>query len=152
MWPDSPPAARVRWTSPSCTPDVFSLFVDIAGDLGPNAGTKEQTVDRLFGGDLDAWSAFDPSTVMTRHGPYDDVTGQFVVPDGTEAEPDSYRTATDTLCALTQSNGVTSAAVPLPGRHVWAVGGTAFAGTLPSQAGELHTRGVPPATIPSAAT
>ncbi len=31
-------------------PELFSAFVDIAGDLGPTAGTKEQTVARLFGG------------------------------------------------------------------------------------------------------
>ena len=29
---------------------MFSAFVDIAGDLGPNSGTKAQTIARLFGG------------------------------------------------------------------------------------------------------
>ena len=27
-------------------PELFSTFVDIAGDMGPNAGTKEQTIAR----------------------------------------------------------------------------------------------------------
>ena len=31
-------------------PDMFSTFEDIAGDLAPNSGTKQQTIDRLFGG------------------------------------------------------------------------------------------------------
>ena len=31
-------------------PDMFSAFEDIAGDLRPNAGTKAQTIARLFGG------------------------------------------------------------------------------------------------------
>ena len=51
-------------------PELFSAFVDIGGDVGPNAGTKEQTVERLFNGDEAAWASFDPSTVMTRHGHY----------------------------------------------------------------------------------
>ena len=42
-------------------PDMFSAFVDIAGDLGPNSGNKAQTIDRLFGGNTAAWAAFDPS-------------------------------------------------------------------------------------------
>ncbi|MBL3747930.1 hypothetical protein IQ261_27120, partial [Mycobacteroides abscessus subsp. massiliense] len=45
-------------------PDLFSTFVDIAGDHGPTAGTKQQTIDRLYGGDAAQWDAFDPRTVM----------------------------------------------------------------------------------------
>ena len=41
-------------------PDMFSAFEDIAGDIGPNSGTKDQTIARLFGGNADAWAAFDP--------------------------------------------------------------------------------------------
>ncbi len=58
-------------------PDQFGTFVDIAGDLGPTAGTKEQTIKRLYGGDADAWARFDPLTVMAKHGPYTDVVGLF---------------------------------------------------------------------------
>ena len=35
-------------------PDMFSAFEDIAGDSRPNSGTKEQTIDRLFGGNAAA--------------------------------------------------------------------------------------------------
>ena len=41
-------------------PERFSAIVDLDGQLGPNAGTKKQTIARLFGGDADAWAAFDP--------------------------------------------------------------------------------------------
>lgn len=58
-------------------PDLFSTFVDIAGDHGPTAGTKQQTIDRLYGGDAAQWDAFDPRTVMAKHGPYTGVTGWF---------------------------------------------------------------------------
>ena len=41
-------------------PELFSTFDDIAGDMGPNAGTKQQTIDRLFGGDANAWADLRP--------------------------------------------------------------------------------------------
>jgi S-formylglutathione hydrolase FrmB len=58
-------------------PELFHTFVDIAGDRGPLAGTKQQTIDRLFGGDAARWAAYDPMTVMRRHGPYSGVAGLF---------------------------------------------------------------------------
>ena len=58
-------------------PELFSAFVDIAGDHGPIAGTKQQTIDRLYGGDAAQWAAFDPATVMAKHGPYTGVSGWF---------------------------------------------------------------------------
>lgn len=63
-------------------PDLFSAFGDIGGDLGPNTGTKEQTVARLFGGDAAKWDEYDPQTVMTRHGAYSGLSGIFVDADG----------------------------------------------------------------------
>ncbi|WP_407939474.1 alpha/beta hydrolase [Nocardia terrae] len=58
-------------------PEQFGTFVDIAGDLGPAAGNKEQSIKRLFGGDENAWAAFDPVTVMRKHGAYPDTVGLF---------------------------------------------------------------------------
>ena len=61
-------------------PDIFSAFVDVAGDVRPNVGGKEQTLARLFGGNQAAWAAYDPLTVMNRHGRYSGVSGWFDVP------------------------------------------------------------------------
>ncbi|MBF4998681.1 hypothetical protein IRT45_16165 [Nocardia sp. BSTN01] len=58
-------------------PELFHTFVDIAGDLGPTSGTREQTIARLYGGDGAAYDRFDPLTVMAKHGPYTDVAGLF---------------------------------------------------------------------------
>jgi S-formylglutathione hydrolase FrmB len=58
-------------------PELFSTFVDLAGDMGPSAGTKDQTIARVFGGDAAAWVAYDPTTVITKHGPYQGVSGWF---------------------------------------------------------------------------
>jgi S-formylglutathione hydrolase FrmB len=58
-------------------PDLFTTFEDIGGDRGPNSGTKQQTIDRLYGGDAAAWDTYDPRTVMAKHGPYNGVAGYF---------------------------------------------------------------------------
>jgi len=69
-------------------PDLFTSFVDIDGQKGPNAGTKAQSIARLFGGDSDAWAAFDPKTVMENHGRYSGISAWFAVSGWT---PDIYR-------------------------------------------------------------
>jgi S-formylglutathione hydrolase FrmB len=58
-------------------PDLFATFEDIGGDRGPNSGTKQQTIDRLYGGNAAEWDAYDPRTVMDEHGPYSGVAGYF---------------------------------------------------------------------------
>ena len=58
-------------------PELFHTFVDIAGDAGPDSGTKAQTIQRLYGGSTEAWERFDPVTVMDKHGPYTGIAGLF---------------------------------------------------------------------------
>ena len=60
-------------------PDVFSTFEDIAGDRAPNSGTRQQTIDRLFGGNAAAYAAFDPASVIAKHGPYQGIYGWFAI-------------------------------------------------------------------------
>lgn len=125
-------------------PDLFTAFVDISGDLSPNSGNRAQTIARLFGGNLDAWAAFDPSTVITRHGHYDGISGLFAV-NGSAAAPDpgGQLAAADSLCALGRANGIDCAVVSEPGRHDWPFAAHAFAAALPWLAGQLDTPGVP---------
>ncbi len=66
-------------------PELFDNFVDIAGDLGPTVGDKQQTVDRLYGGNTAAWAHFDPMTVLAHHGPYADTAGWFANSNGVGA-------------------------------------------------------------------
>jgi S-formylglutathione hydrolase FrmB len=58
-------------------PELFDTFVDIAGDLGPNAGDKQRTIEMLYGGDAKAWAAYDPTTVLAGHAPYPNTAGWF---------------------------------------------------------------------------
>jgi S-formylglutathione hydrolase FrmB len=146
-------------------PDMFSAFEDIAGDLAPNSGTKQQTIARLFGGNAAAWADFDPTTIITRHGPYAGISGWFAISgspppphravpagnaggvglggtDGT-GNPGDQTTAANSLCALGGANGINCAVIAQPGKHDWPFAARAFASALPWLAGAIGTPGVP---------
>jgi S-formylglutathione hydrolase FrmB len=155
-------------------PELFSSFVDISGNLGPETGTKAQTIARLFGGNAAAWAAFDPATVIAKHGRYNGVSGLFDVASNTPpkhhhgisvadagdttlppretAAPGGQTAAAESLCALGRANGIDCAIVPQPGKHDWPFASNAFATALPWLAGRLGTPGVPsiaaPLTLP----
>ena len=150
-------------------PELFSSFVDIAGDLGPTAGTKEQTISRLFHGEASAWAAFDPTTVITKHGPYTGVSGWFAISSdppkrhrnanagdnavglgGRDAagNPGDQTAAANSLCALGKAKGLTCAVVTTPGEHDWPFANDVFASSLPWLAGQLGTPGVPRIPLP----
>ena len=154
-------------------PEMFSAFLDVAGDFFPNAGNKTQTIARLFGGDADAWAAFDPTTVINRHGHYSEVAGWFAIsseglptprrdfaPADTgamrlasrdaAANPGNQTAAAYSLCALGRANGIDCAVVPQPGKHNWPFADRAFANALPWLAGQLGTPGVPRTPLPGA--
>ena len=147
-------------------PELFSAFVDIDGDLAPNAGYKEQTIARLFGGDADAWAAFDPETVMTAHGPYSGVAGWFAVSGdiptahgngavgvgdpGPRPYPQDTPTVANYLCAVASRQGIECSVVGVPTKHDWTFGAQVFADSLPWLAGRLRTPGVPQIPLPGA--
>jgi S-formylglutathione hydrolase FrmB len=139
-------------------PDMFSAFQDIAGDLTPNSGNKAQTIQRLFGGNSAAWEAFDPTTVMTRHGPYTGLVGRFDIHGAPSpqphvvnaaAVPNEQTAAANSLCATGSANGIKCAVVVEPGKHDWPFAARAFAAGLPWLAGQLGTPGLPILPLPS---
>jgi S-formylglutathione hydrolase FrmB len=151
-------------------PELFSSFVDIAGDMGPNAGTKDQTVARLYGGNATAFAQFDPATVMAKHASYQGLSGWFAISTDAPTQHHSARSdavglggrdgagnpgdqteAAKTLCALGQAKGMTCAVVPTTGRHDWPLATQVFTAALPWLAGVLHTPGVAPTPLPSTA-
>jgi S-formylglutathione hydrolase FrmB len=152
-------------------PTLFSGFVDMEGDLTPNAGTKAQTIASLFGGNADAWAAFDPTTVISRHGRYTGVSGWFAISSGgsptpsrdvttvdsaamalagrgAAADPGNQAAAAGSLCALGWANGIDCAVVAHPGKHDWPTAGTAFSTALPWLAGQLGTPDVSRIPLP----
>ncbi|RDH75486.1 esterase family protein [Mycolicibacterium moriokaense] len=135
-------------------PDMFSAFEDIAGDIGPNSGNKNQTISRLFGGSNDAWAAFDPTTVITRHGLYTGLAGWYDVNGSTamiQRAKNDQAAAANSLCGIGAANGIACAVVTQPGKHDWPFASHAFAAALPWLAGQLGTPDVPPSPLPSAA-
>lgn len=145
-------------------PNVFSAFVDIAGDLSPNIGTKDQTIARLYGGDAAKWAEFDPSTVMRQYGRYHGISGLFEIP-GTaaacnapgpgvprdaRANPEGQDIAAGTLCEIAKQHGINSEVRALLGLHDWGFANESFADSLPWIVGKLGVPGA--ATAPSAPT
>ena len=150
-------------------PELFSSFVDIAGNMGPEAGTKTQTIARLFGGNAAAWAAFDPSTVITKHGLYPGVSGWFDVSSSTRRHaisvteagdtthggrdsaptPGDQTAAAESLCSLGRAHGIDCTIVAQPGTHDWPFASNAFGAALPWLAGQLATPGVPRIPSPS---
>jgi S-formylglutathione hydrolase FrmB len=149
-------------------PELFSAFVDIAGDTGPNAGTKDQTIARIYGGNAAAWPVYDPTTVITKHGLYRGVAGWFAIssdaptqrkgpanPDavglgGQDAagNPGDQTEAANSLCSLGRANGITCAIVASPGKHDWPFATEVFTKSLPWLAGEIGTPDVPKVPLP----
>jgi S-formylglutathione hydrolase FrmB len=139
-------------------PDMFSAFEDIAGDLTPNSGNKAQTIQRLFGGNAAAYAAFDPTTVIIRHGPYAGVAGWFDINGTSSAQPhvvnapasvSDQTAAANSLCATGSANGIKCAVVTQPGKHDWPFAARAFAAGLPWLASQLGTPGLSALPLPA---
>ena len=130
-------------------PELFSTFVDIDGDIGPNAGTKAQTVERLFNGDETAWASSDPTTVITRHGRYTGMSGVFAVEGPVDpVDRDSHAAAASSLANTASANGIECSILEISGKHDWSLGAAAFEQTFAWLTSQLHTPGVPPAPLP----
>ncbi len=149
-------------------PETFTTFVDIAGDASPNTGDKAHTVSNLFGGSIDAWSRFDPATVISGHGQYTSVAGWFDIPGGSGhrlrtatgigsvsdsphdrlANPEGQDAAANSLCRLASAHGIRCAVSTQPGRHDWPFAAQAFDAALPWLAGRLGTPQTPRIALP----
>ena len=151
-------------------PELFSAFISLDGQLGPNSGTKPQTVARLFGGDAEAWAAFDPKTIVEKHGRYDHMSAWLGISDGS---PATHYPASDTppdpsaianwdqyseeripnaakLCALLSAHNVECSIESYSGSHDFPSASYGFAAALPWLAGELGTPNAEKRPMPGA--
>jgi S-formylglutathione hydrolase FrmB len=149
-------------------PQLFSVFVDIDGEIGPNAGTRQQTIYRLFGGDTQTWAAFDPTTLMIDHGHYPATSGWFAVSEATPsvhrpgaADPGSARAlqqpdvldhaaVAQYMCELASKSGIDCAVVSHEAQHDFPSAVGMFAAALPWLAGKLGVPGAPAVSLPGA--
>ena len=176
--PDAADWGLVGWSSGgTCAlmtavmhPEMFGAFVALDGQLGPNTGTRKQTIARLFGGDENAWAAFDPRTVIEKHGRYDDMAAWLGVSDvvptehhpagATPPAPDEilewdtyseeHAANAHKLCLLLSGHNVECSVVGYGGAHDFVSAGKAFESALPWLAGRLGTPGVPAVPLPGA--
>lgn len=151
-------------------PELFSAIVDLDGQLGPNAGKKQQTIARLFGGDAGAWTAFDPRTIVEAHGPYRDMAAWIGVssdvptthrPAGSgsadsdllkdwDTYSEEHTKTANQVCELLSAHGVECSVVGYPGGHDFPSAANGFTDALPWLAGRLGTPGVPRIPLPGA--
>jgi S-formylglutathione hydrolase FrmB len=145
-------------------PDLFTTFEDIGGDRGPNSGTKEQTINRLYGGNAASWDVYDTRTVMAKHGPYSGVAGYFDdsqeppddktknLPDrrqdrvaplgfGGNDDNDQFREkgALPDLCAAAVAVNIGCSLRVYTGYHTWQFAARAFSDAMPWIAQRVHT-------------
>jgi S-formylglutathione hydrolase FrmB len=143
-------------------PEMFSAFMDMDGDLGPNSGNRQQTIDRLYGGHADEWKRVDPMSILKQNGDYSSVSGYFAVEgDGSSSytltpelpqgfiSPTAHVEAARALCALGRANGMTCAVVVHPGKHDWQFAAEVFKVALPWLAGELGVPTVEKVPLPT---
>ena len=134
-------------------PDLFSAFEDIAGDIAPNAGTRTQTIQRLFGGNASRYADFDPMTVIARHT-YNDISAWYdisgpVLSRASRVLP-AQTVAANSLCRLGTTHGMHCVVVEQPGKHDWPFAAQAFTTALPWLAGQVGTPEVLKQPLPGA--
>jgi S-formylglutathione hydrolase FrmB len=151
-------------------PDLFSTFVNIDGDIAPNTGTKAQTIERLFGGDADAYAQWDPATLIAENGSFDgDVAGWFAVsaapgtvgaaiPGSSLPKPPADIVAATpaeaarALCGLGNAYDIECSVVPQAGKHDWPFAAQVLAASLPWLASQIDTPDVPEVLLPGTPT
>ncbi len=151
-------------------PELFSTFVDIAGDMGPNAGTKDQTIARIYGGDAAAvadlrpddgdhrarstttgvagWFAISSDAPTQRKGGYGNPDAVGLGGQDAAGNP-ATRPKPPTRCASSAAPTASPARiVATPGKHDWPFATEVFTTTLPWLAGQIGTPGVPKTPLP----
>lgn len=113
-------------------PDRFSTFVDLSGDLGPNLGSRHNTVLRLFGGSQAAWLDHDPLTIM-RTTRFTNVAGWFDSGSGDRGALQPQRR----LVPAAQAAGIQTCVSVQPGGHDFRFWSAGFREALPWLAARL---------------
>lgn len=58
-------------------PELFGNIIDIAGELAPSVGSEQETIDRGFAGNRDAYLSATPEQILRSKSPYADTTAVF---------------------------------------------------------------------------
>ena len=116
-------------------PDVFHYFMDFGGETGPEIGSKQKTIQQLFKGSEQEWTAHQPLSILkTRKYPG---LGGYIV----TAKSDG-RDLVDGLRTLTQASkdaGIETVYEELGGQHTFGVWQQSYKDALPWVSNRLGT-------------
>ena len=110
-------------------PDVFHYFLDYGGEIGPVIGSKQQTIDTLFGGSESAWAAHQPNLILTSQNFKKLGLGGFFG-DGNEDALDVTQ-AQRQLVTDSQNAGIETVSETINGPHTFNVWQQLFKDSLP---------------------
>jgi hypothetical protein len=116
-------------------PDVFATFVDLGGDATVGGIDERAGAKTYFGGDTADWAAFDPVTVMRRHGAYPGMAG-WVAPGGRPPRSGNDPRSSQADGALIVMPAARRAGIdirydPTPVTHTWEAAAGQFRQALP---------------------
>lgn len=100
-------------------PESYGSFLDFSGQAEPSLGTRQQTIDTLFGGDEAAFDAVNPATLLANNR-YPTTQGRFVAGEDDPSAEEALQHLND----LAQKAGMTTTYETVPGGHsyqVWRV-------------------------------
>lgn len=92
-------------------PELWGNVIDIAGELGPDLGSPEETIDEGFGGDSGAYEAAQAGAMLAAGAPFPDTVAIFA--DGTEDEP--FLSASRSVSAAAAEAGMRTSLFISPG-------------------------------------
>lgn len=108
-------------------PDVYHYFLDFGGERGPEIGSKQTTVDTLFGGSEQAWQDHQPAYLLATRT-YKGMGGFFALGNQDDL---SVTQAASMLSADSKKAGLETVYEILNGQHTFNVWQDAFRLSLP---------------------
>lgn len=108
-------------------PDVYDNFLDFGGEIGPEIGSQQTTIDKLFNGSESDWDQHQPTTLLAENK-YNGMGGFFAV--GQEDER-TLTEAAETLNMQSKKDGVNTLLELIPGQHTFTTWQNAFKLSLP---------------------
>ncbi|MFD1713868.1 alpha/beta hydrolase [Amnibacterium flavum] len=97
-------------------PDLFGSIVDVSGEIAPSLGSMQTTIERGFGGDIDAYEAATPIELLRAGAPFTDTVAYFFAGEH-DAKYSAFMRA---VSAQADDAGMTVTAETSPGTaHDW---------------------------------
>lgn len=107
--------------------NVYNYFIDLGGEIGPEDGSKQETIDTLFGGSEQSWAQHQPLLLLANNK-YSGIGGFF----GTGSQDSlSVTTAISELYSASQAAGLDTVKELINGQHTFNVWAQTYKDSLP---------------------